>query len=522
MVKSCSAIGCTNRSRKGSGINFYRFPVEPEKRSQWIAALRRESWIPKKNSWLCCKHFISGKKSDDPLSPDFVPSMFTFVSTPTKRKQQEKLSSYERRKKRRKLFPSSSTSNLKSTQRSEENLDGGEGAELNDQEGLNTFSERSDLEGPDFLPPDYSASDELRQHVVDAHEFAVLQRENVLLQQQISHLREENKQLTTNNVLLQHRVTDLLAENKQLKASNVLSEDSLMCDDDSVKLYTGLPTFAVLMVVFEFVTRGMVDHHRSKLSKFSQFLLVLMKLRLNLLDADLARRFGVSQSTVSKLIMKWINVMYVCLQPLIIWPEREDVCATMPKECSQFFKRCISIIDCFEVFCERPSGLMGRAQTFSNYKHHNTVKFLISITPQGVISFISKGWGGRTSDKHLTEHCGILKKLLPGDQIMADRGFTIHESVGSFGAELIIPPFTRGKAQLSQTEIDKARQLSRVRIHVERVIGLLRNKYMCLQATVPIAHLMHDDGDKTACALDKIVNICCALCNCCESVVPLK
>ena len=165
---------------------------------------------------------------------------------------------------------------------------------------------------------------------------------------------------------------------------------------------------------------------------------------------------------------------------------------------------------------------MGRAQTFSNYKHHNTVKFLISITPQGVITFISKGWGGRTSDKHLTEHCGILKKLLPGDQIMADRGFTIHESVGSFGAELIIPPFTRGKAQLSQTEIDKARQLSRVRIHVERVIGLLRNKYMCLQATVPIAHLMHDDGDKAACALDKIVVICCALCNCCESVVPLK
>ena len=48
MVKSCSAIGCTNRSRKGSGISFYRFPVEPEKHSQWIAALRRESWKPKK------------------------------------------------------------------------------------------------------------------------------------------------------------------------------------------------------------------------------------------------------------------------------------------------------------------------------------------------------------------------------------------------------------------------------------------------------------------------------------------
>jgi len=41
---------------------------------------------------------------------------------------------------------------------------------------------------------------------------------------------------------------------------------------------------------------------------------------------------------------------------------------------------------------------MVRAQTWSNYKKHNTVKFLIGVTPQGTIDFISKGWGGRVSD----------------------------------------------------------------------------------------------------------------------------
>ena len=51
------------------------------------------------------------------------------------------------------------------------------------------------------------------------------------------------------------------------------------------------------------------------------------------------------------------------------------------------------IIDCFEIFIERPSSLIARAMTWSNYKHHNTVKFLIGITPQGVISFISKALG---------------------------------------------------------------------------------------------------------------------------------
>ena len=44
------------------------------------------------------------------------------------------------------------------------------------------------------------------------------------------------------------------------------------------------------------------------------------------------------------------------------------------------------------------SEFMATAQTYSNYKLHNTVRSLIATTPQGVISFVSKGWGGRVSD----------------------------------------------------------------------------------------------------------------------------
>ena len=65
---------------------------------------------------------------------------------------------------------------------------------------------------------------------------------------------------------------------------------------------------------------------------------------------------------------------------------------------------------------------------FSSYKNHHTVKFLIGITPQGSISFVSKAWGGRTSDKFLTENGRILKNILRGDLILADRGFTIRKS----------------------------------------------------------------------------------------------
>ena len=113
------------------------------------------------------------------------------------------------------------------------------------------------------------------------------------------------------------------------------------------------------------------------------------------------------------------------------------------------------------------------------------MKFLISIAPQGIISFISQGWGGRVSDIQLTEECGLLGKLLPGDLVLADRGFTIQDSVGMYCNEVKIPPFTREKRQLSKFEVDTSRQLSRVRIHVERVIGVLGQKYTILNSILP-------------------------------------
>ena len=123
------------------------------------------------------------------------------------------------------------------------------------------------------------------------------------------------------------------------------------------------------------------------------------------------------------------------------------------------------------------------------------------------------------SDRHLTENCGILELLLPGDQVLADRGFNIQEAVGLHCAEVKIPPFTKGKKQLDKIDVDFARQLSRVRIHVERVIGLLRQIYTILQSTLPINMIMCPEHSDIS-LIDKIVTVCCALCNACESVVP--
>jgi len=73
------------------------------------------------------------------------------------------------------------------------------------------------------------------------------------------------------------------------------------------------------------------------------------------------------------------------------------------------FKKCVSITNCFEIFIEKPILPLARVETYSSYKHHNTMKYQISVTPQGTVFYISDGYGGRTSDRFINRALWVLK-----------------------------------------------------------------------------------------------------------------
>ena len=302
------------------------------------------------------------------------------------------------------------------------------------------------------------------------------------------------------------------------KKKNVF--DDMRCDDNLMKFYTGFPTRSLFYSVFELCKPVVRSHPRQSLTLEEQFAMTLMKLRLNLKEKDLAYRFNISQSCVSRYFNKWINVMY-CRLPsaLCIWPQRSELHTSMPLSFRKKFPNCISIIDGFEIFCDRHKDLRDRATTYSSYKSHNTAKFVISITPQGTISFISRGFGGRTSDVEIVKQSGYLEHLDTGDEVMADKGFTIADLVGVQGAKLILPAFLGKQDQLTQSEVDQSREISNHRIHVERVIGHMRKKYNILRGPINVEHMVACDSESFT-LIDKIVAVCCCLLNTLPGIVP--
>ena len=73
---------------------------------------------------------------------------------------------------------------------------------------------------------------------------------------------------------------------------------------------------------------------------------------------------------------------------------------------------------------------------------------------------MSASWSGRLSDKQLTRECGIIQKLLPGDIVLADRGFDIAEDIAMVQASLHIRTFTKGVSQLPPKEVERTRKLA--------------------------------------------------------------
>uniref|UniRef100_A0A8C7MD68 THAP-type domain-containing protein n=1 Tax=Oncorhynchus kisutch TaxID=8019 RepID=A0A8C7MD68_ONCKI len=316
----------------------------------------------------------------------------------------------------------------------------------------------------------------------------------------------------------------LKKENRALRESvdkMSLSETSFRNDPEKVRFYTGLPNYFVFETVMWLLaphmngTKNMV-----KLSMFQQLLLTLMRLRLDLKNQDLAYRFGVKVGTVTRTVLRMVNVMSTTLVPTaVFWPSRAELRKNLPAALHSTYPDCAVIIDCFRthlnIDCSGETGASAGS---------NTLKYMIGMAPQGVVTFVSRGSPGSVSDKSLAEGCGFLGKLLPGDVVLADKDLDIGESVAAHGALLKITGCdggegSEGSEDVSLTDISPER-LS-VRRHVERVVSMVKLRYSMLTGPVEVPFTAAERSSNIF-TFDKIVQVACALNNLCISAAPLE
>jgi len=238
-------------------------------------------------------------------------------------------------------------------------------------------------------------------------------------------------------------------------------------NDKLTRYYTGLPTYSSFAAFVEYLTpkavalapwngsntRDIVPqsdvptaHQRfAGLSIADQLFSVLIRLRRGLEALDVSIRFQISEATYSRLFTTWILFLSKELKLLFPFPTRDQVLQWMPAPFKHHFPNTRIIIDCYEIECQRPSGLMNASITYSQYKSRNTWKILVGCTPSGLISFVSEAWGGRVSDQEITLQSGLVELLEPGDMIMADKGFNIQELVAKQGILVNVPPKLESK-----------------------------------------------------------------------------
>jgi hypothetical protein len=241
---------------------------------------------------------------------------------------------------------------------------------------------------------------------------------------------------------------------------------------------------------------------KGNLTSLHVIYLVLRKLRLNESFVVLGHEFGISYSQASRYFTQFLPLISSYFRQLIVWPNNESIHRAMPIGFRKSFKKVSGVGDCLEIAIQKPVDAFDQALTWSDYKKANTIKFYVVITPNGLFSFCSAGYGGRATDEMIVFHCGFLDLLKRGMVIMLDRGFKkVQSMVLEKGCEVVRPPSVSEGKQLSKEQVLTGRKIAGVRIHVERAIRRIREfKFLAPHACI--------HNSLVSCADDAIFLVC--------------
>ena len=300
-------------------------------------------------------------------------------------------------------------------------------------------------------------------------------------------------------------ITDTGSTCTLLTSNTMYSVERFTDDNTAFKYLTGFEGYEHFKMMLSVLGPAAYElsYSSKKLSVENELFLTLMKLRTAKDDYQLALDFGIDRSTVSRIFRVWINFMYFELTELDFWPDRDIINEHFPKNFQKMFPTTRVILDATEIFIERPKNCDAQKVTFSTYKHHNTLKTMIGISPRGLVTYISPSYGGSASDRQIIERSVLTQTdglFEDGDSIMSDRGIMVQDLFSHRNITVVTPTTMKGKCQLDGKTVIKDRRIASKRIHVERIIGYAKG-FKILKKTLPHSKVIFGSRITTVCFL---------------------
>lgn len=251
-------------------------------------------------------------------------------------------------------------------------------------------------------------------------------------------------------------------------------------DDKALKFYTGLENFEKLMLVFYSLGKSV---HNLKyfygpppkdLDALEYFFITLIILRRHSTFEEITMLYKITLKEVYTIFITWIRFMSLQWNNLDLWIDRENVKAYLPIDFHDKYPETRVILDATECPIKKPKLPLAQQVTFSSYKNRNTIKILIGITPGGMISYVSPSYGGSATDRQIIERSSILNKFDYNDELMVDKGFNVQDIFIPYGVKVNMPAFFRKGNQIGSQTLASNRKVASKRVHVERIIGMMK------------------------------------------------
>lgn len=97
-------------------------------------------------------------------------------------------------------------------------------------------------------------------------------------------------------------------------------------------------------------------------------------MRVGLFAQDVAHRFDIHVSSVSRKVITWANYLYFFLGNQVVWPGRAQIDLHMTEGFKKLYPKTRVILDCTEIYVQTPSSLLLQSQMYSTYKSGTTLR----------------------------------------------------------------------------------------------------------------------------------------------------